>query len=77
MRVHYTVLAILEISVIVKSEWNFTEWTDPLKGKKKKKAFCECYHIRIKIAMYIPVYLPRRSAINNQQQSKIFKLKNK
>ena len=43
----------------------------------KKKTFCECYHIRIKTAMYIPVYLPRRPVSNNKQQSKIFLIKKK
>ena len=45
--------------------------------KQQKKTFCECYHIRIKTATYIPAYLPRSPASNNQQQSKIFQIKKK
>ena len=52
------------------------DWSPQVKKKKKKKAFCECYHIRIKTAMYIPAYLPRRPVLNNQQQ-RFFKLKKK
>ena len=52
MRIHYTVLAILEISIIVKSELNFIEWTDPLK-KKKKKEFCECLNGNVYTYIFI------------------------
>ena len=78
MRIHYTVLAILEISIIVKSEWNFIEWTDPLKVKKKKKR----HSVSVitsglkQQCIYLHIYPEDQFQIISNNQ-RFFKLKNK